>query len=142
MFVGDTFRDIGSVKKKHNSAFWTIISSHFFKENKRTVTVISKRYVRMTEKCNYLNSKKLKWVICGSIRMETQTTRIFMNLLREHIPERIISLRGDLQWPAHSPDLAPYDCFLWDYLKTLVDTNRLKTLNQLKDKIFVLLLST
>jgi len=39
------------------------------------------------------------------------TARTSMNLLREHFPKRLISLRGDLQWSAHSPDLDPCDFF-------------------------------
>lgn len=38
--------------------------------------------------------------------------RTSMNLLREHFPGRLISLWGDFQWPARSPDLAPSDFFL------------------------------
>ena len=51
------------------------------------------------------------------------------------LPERPISLKGDLQWPARSPDLAPCDYSLWDYFKSLVYTNRPRTLGQLKDNI-------
>lgn len=58
-----------------------------------------------------------------------------MNLLREHFPGRLISLQGDFQWPARSPDLAPCDFFLWGYLKSLVYTERPKTLAQLKNNI-------
>ena len=32
-------------------------------------------------------------------------------------PGRLISLRGDVEWPARSPDLSPCDVFLWGYLK-------------------------
>uniref|UniRef100_A0A2S2QCG2 Uncharacterized protein n=1 Tax=Sipha flava TaxID=143950 RepID=A0A2S2QCG2_9HEMI len=58
-----------------------------------------------------------------------------MNVLREHFPERLISLRGDLQWPARSPDLAPCDFFPWGYLKSLVYTDRPRTLRHLKNNI-------
>ena len=63
------------------------------------------------------------------------TARTSIYLLREHFPERLISLSGDLQWPARSPDLAPCDYFLWSYLKSLVYTNRPRTLCQLKNNI-------
>ena len=39
------------------------------------------------------------------------TSRASMAVLREHFPERLISIRGDLEWPARSPDLAPCDFF-------------------------------
>jgi len=35
-------------------------------------------------------------------------------VLREMFPGRLISLRGDVGWPARSPDLSPCDFFLWD----------------------------
>ena len=55
--------------------------------------------------------------------------------LGEHFPERLISLRGDLPWPARSPDLTPYDYFLWGYLKSIVYADCLRTLAHLKDNI-------
>ena len=63
------------------------------------------------------------------------TARMSMELLREHFPERLISLRGDLLWPARSPDLAPCDFFLWGYLKSIVYADRPQTLLHLKDNI-------
>lgn len=38
--------------------------------------------------------------------------RTSMSQLRENFPGRLIYLRGDLQWSAHSPDLTPCDCIL------------------------------
>ena len=43
-----------------------------------------------------------------------------LGLLREMFPGRLISLRGDVGWPALSPDLSPCDFFLWGYLKEKV----------------------
>ncbi|XP_023724523.1 codanin-1 isoform X3 [Cryptotermes secundus] len=63
------------------------------------------------------------------------TARTAMRVLWERFPRRLISLRGDLQWPARSPDIAPCDCFLWGYLKSLVYTDRPRTLAQLKENI-------
>ena len=56
-------------------------------------------------------------------------------LLREHFSGRLISLRGDLPWPARSPDLAPCDFFLWGYLKSIVYSDRPRTLAHLKTNI-------
>jgi hypothetical protein len=41
------------------------------------------------------------------------------------LPNRWIGRAGAvdeewLKWPPHSPDLAPYDCFLWSYVKEQV----------------------
>ena len=58
-----------------------------------------------------------------------------MAVLREHFPERLISIRGDLEWPARSPDLTPCDFFLWGFLKSRVYVNRPRTLQDLKTNI-------
>ncbi|KAG5317980.1 TC3A transposase, partial [Pseudoatta argentina] len=58
-----------------------------------------------------------------------------MNLLRQRFPDRLISLRGDLPWPARSPDLSPCDFFLWGYLKSLVYVDRPRTIDHLKNNI-------
>lgn len=42
---------------------------------------------------------------------------ISMDILRLIFPGRLISLQGDIAWPAHSPDLKPCDHLLWGYLK-------------------------
>lgn len=63
------------------------------------------------------------------------TSRVSMGVLRAAFPERLISLRGDVNWPARSPDLAPPDFFLWGYLKSLVYQNRPNTLDDLRNNI-------
>ena len=40
-----------------------------------------------------------------------------MAVLREHFPERLISIRGDLEWPARFPDLVPCDFFSMGFFK-------------------------
>jgi hypothetical protein len=50
-------------------------------------------------------------------------------------PGKLISMRGDVGWPAHSPDLAPCDFFLCGYLKSKVYTHRPENLQALKDAI-------
>ena len=51
------------------------------------------------------------------------------------VPRHLISLRGDIGWPAHSPDLNSCDFFLWGYLKLKVSSNRPQSIEQLKDAI-------
>ena len=58
-----------------------------------------------------------------------------MNGLSQMFPGRLISLRGDVNWPARSPDLAPCDFFLWGYLKSMVYINRPNTLEDLINNI-------
>lgn len=56
-----------------------------------------------------------------------------MDFLREHFPERLILLRGDLEWPPWSPDLSPFNYFLWSYLKSKVYIDKLRTLEALSE---------
>ena len=56
-----------------------------------------------------------------------------MEFLREAFPDRLISLRGDLNWLARSSNLAPCDYFLWGYLKSLVYNDRPQTLEDLQN---------
>ena len=58
-----------------------------------------------------------------------------LGLLREMFPGRLISLRGDVGWPARSPDLSPCDFFLWGYLKEKVFKHRPRSLEDLKERI-------
>ena len=41
-------------------------------------------------------------------------------LLREKFPDRVISRRGDNNWPPRSCDLTPCDFFLWGHVKDKV----------------------
>jgi len=50
-------------------------------------------------------------------------------------PGRLISLRGDMEWPARSPDLSQCDVFLWGYLKEEVFKHRPQSLEDLKERI-------
>ena len=47
----------------------------------------------------------------------------------------LISLRGDIGWPARSSDLTPCDFFLWGFIKAKVYARRLGTIEQLKEAI-------
>jgi len=63
------------------------------------------------------------------------TTRRSLGILREIFPSRLISLGGDIGWPARSQELIPCDFFLWGYLKAEVYKNRSQTLKALKEVI-------
>jgi len=47
----------------------------------------------------------------------------------------LISLPGDIGWPARSPDLTQCDFFLWGYLNAKVCARRPGTVEQLKEAI-------
>ena len=61
------------------------------------------------------------------------TSRTSMAVLREPFPERLISIRGDLESPARYPDLTPCDFFF--FFKSRVYVNRPRTLQNLKTNI-------
>jgi hypothetical protein len=50
-------------------------------------------------------------------------------------PGRLLSPRGDITWPARSPDLAACDFFLWGHLKAEVCKHRPRTTDELKAAI-------
>ena len=47
----------------------------------------------------------------------------------------LLSLGGDVQWPAQSPNLDICDFFLWGFLKSWVYKNRPSTTEELKNAI-------
>lgn len=114
-----------------------IIGPYFFEENERAVTVNSERYVNMIENFFVPNLEEIdaEDVWFQQDGATAHTARIAMRVLRENFPGRLISLRGDLPWPARSPDLAPCDFYLWGYLKSIVYTDRPRTLAHLKANI-------
>ena len=114
-----------------------IIGPYFFEEDEHAVTVNLARYLAMIEEffLPQLEEMDLGDVYFQQDGATAHTARTVMEFLREHYDGRLISLRGDLQWPARSPDLAPCDFFLWGYLKSIVYVDRPRTLGQLKDNI-------
>ena len=63
------------------------------------------------------------------------TAKNSMNVLRDLFPSHVISLRGDIGWPARSPDLFPCDYFRWGHLKAEVYNLRPTTIDELKAAI-------
>ncbi len=63
------------------------------------------------------------------------TAGISISLLKQWFPSRLISRRGNVEWPARSPDLAPCDFFLWGYLKEKVYRHRPQSIQDLKKAI-------
>ncbi|XP_039294955.1 uncharacterized protein LOC120353834 [Nilaparvata lugens] len=118
-----------------------VIGPYFFEDDNITVTVTSERYVTMLQ--TFLQPKLEELAEeqdLGEIWFQqdgatAHTARISMDLLREMFPGRLISLRGDVKWPARSPDLSVCDFFLWGYLKEKVFKHRPHTLEELKEKI-------
>ena len=112
--------------------------SYFFEEDNVTVTVNSDRYCEMLEtflrpKLNMLQDMGNVWFQQNGAT--AHTSRRAMGILREMFPGHLISLRGDIGWPASLPDLNPCDFFLWGYLKTKMYIKRPGSIEQLKDAI-------
>ncbi|GJQ78555.1 hypothetical protein Trydic_g11666 [Trypoxylus dichotomus] len=55
--------------------------------------------------------KNWTWGTSGSGRATAHISRMSMGLLGEWFPERLLSIRGDLEWLVRSPDLARCDFF-------------------------------
>ena len=111
---------------------------YFFEEDNVTVTVNSDQYCEMlqtflTPKLNMLDDMDNVWF--QQDRETTHTSRHAMGISREMFPGHLISLHGDISWPAHSPNLNPCNFFLWGYLKSKVYINRPGSIEQLKDAI-------
>ena len=118
-----------------------VVGPYFFEEEEVTVTVNSTRYVSMLR--NFLQPKLDEIVEehgLGDLWFQqdgatAHTARISLDVLREMFPGRLVSLRGDVGWPARSPDLSICDYFLWGYLKDKVFRSRPHTLAELKERI-------
>lgn len=114
-----------------------IIGPYFFEENDRAATVTSARYLNMIQTFFFteLEQMNLDDIWFQQDGATAHTARVCMDVLRDRFPGRLISKRGDLNWPARSPDLAPCDFFLWGYLKSIVYNDRPRTLEALKANI-------
>lgn len=58
--------------------------------------------------------------------------------LERHFRNRVISGRGNILWPARSPDLTPADFFLWGYVKSTIyrfEDDRANNLDELRIEI-------
>ena len=89
------------------AVLFSIWGPYFFEEDV-TVTVNSDRYCEMLKiflrpKLNMLHNMENAW-----FQQDGATAHTFqraMGILREMFPGHLISLRGDISWSIHSPDL-------------------------------------
>ena len=117
-----------------------VIGPYFFEEGDTAAAINSDRYVKMLVKFLQPKLIDLGLMTSGNLWFQqdgatAHTARKSMDVLRQMFPSRLLSLRGDIQWPARSPDLSPCDFFLWGYLKERVYKNRPKTIRELKATI-------
>jgi len=59
-----------------------------------------------------------------------------MRVLNEMFSARVISRRGNIEWPTRSADLNACDFFLWGYLKSKVYEKKPRTTVDLKQNIW------
>jgi hypothetical protein len=117
-----------------------VIGPYFFEDEAgRAVTVNSARYTEMLRIFLELDLQRLG--------VETQTVwfqqdgamahsvGIAMRALNEMFPARVISRRGNIEWPARSPDLNACDFFLWGYLRSKVYEKKPRTTEDLEQNI-------
>jgi hypothetical protein len=114
-----------------------VIGPYFFEEGGAKVSVTVHRYVEMLEtflrpKLDDVDTEHVWFQQDGAT---AHTERRSLGVLREMFPGRLISLRGDVEWPARSPDLSPCDFFLRGYLKEKGFKHRPGSLEDLKEKI-------
>jgi len=90
------------VRNIENRGHWSLL----FDEDDRVVTANSERYVAMIQE---FFAPALEELNAGLVWFQqdgatAHTARKSMAVLREMFPGRLISLRGDISWPARSPD--------------------------------------
>ena len=117
-----------------------IIGPYFFEDERgRTVTVNSERYVEMLDNFlllelqNFRGYNQRTWFQQDGATSHTSNTSL--PRVREIFPQKLISRRGDINWPPRSPDSTPMDFFLWGYLKSKVYADKPTSLDHLKENI-------
>ena len=67
----------------------------------------------------------------------SHTSNMSREWLKKNFGKRVISLKTDLEWAPHSPDLSPPDFFPWGYLRDRVYASKPTTISELKSNIKV-----
>ena len=94
---------------------WECGDHIFFEEDGKNVSVTSDRYVKMLQ--DFVRPKHLELENVGRIWFQqdgatAHSARKSMDCLKEIFGDRVISLRGNVGWPARSQDLSPCNFFL------------------------------
>ena len=106
-------------------------------EQGEAVTVNSDRYRAML---NEFLFTKIKEEDIGNICFQQDgptchTTDTTLDVLRPVFEDHIISRRADVVWPPRSCDLTPLYYYLWGAVKDKCYTDKLETIDALKDNI-------
>lgn len=117
-----------------------LIGPYLF-ENSRghAVTVNTDRYVEMLQEflrptlAGLQEYNSLTWFQQDGATCHTSNAS--MQVVQAMFPGKVISKRGNIEWPPRSPDLSPPDFFLWGFLKNKVYSNKPRTITALKENI-------
>jgi len=95
-----------------------VIGPYFFEDEAgRAVTVNSVRYTEMLRTFLELELQRLdaenQTLLFHQDGATAHTARTAMQVLSEMFPVRLISRRGNIEWPARSLDLNACDFLLW-----------------------------
>ncbi|KAF2357472.1 hypothetical protein FHG87_011770 [Trinorchestia longiramus] len=115
-----------------------IIGPYFFENDVgNAVTVTGERYrnIISTFLEPQLEARHLRNIWYQQDGATNHTARETIILLNRLFPQKLISQRGDANWPPRSPDLTIHDFYLWGYLKGKVYINEPTTIAQLKRNI-------
>lgn len=117
-----------------------LIGPYFFENSSgQALTVNTERYVKMLKDflrptlAGLQEYNSLTWFQQDGATCHTSNAS--MEVVKEMFPGKVISKRGDIEWPPRSPDLSPPDFFLWGYLKNKVYSNKPETITALKENI-------
>lgn len=79
----------------------------------------------------------IEWLYGVRLLLKALTTRQSKGFMREKFRGRLISLLGgNLNWHARSPDLTPWDLFLWKYFSIEVFKYNPRALEELKTDLW------
>lgn len=116
-----------------------VIGPYFFEEDGRAVTVNAQRYQRMLREFLVPELRRRGLSRCRLYFQQDGATCHTSNEsiaeVKRLFPGKVISKRGNVDWPPCSPDLSACDFFLWGYLKNKVYIHKPRTLDELKDAI-------
>jgi len=120
--------------------FWVggVIGPYFFENAAgNAVTVNGVRYRDMITNFLWeeLNGIDLEDIFFQQDGATCHTADETMQLLQTKFHGRVISRRGDVNWPPRSCDLTPLDFSLWGFLKGKVYANDPQTIPELKEEI-------
>ncbi|GFW10828.1 uncharacterized protein TNCV_4919471 [Trichonephila clavipes] len=120
-------------------ALWAggIIGPYFSKNDGHNVTVNGDRYRAMVTIffILQLNNHDVRELWFQQDGATCHTARATIDLLKDMFGDRLISRFECVDWPPRSCDLTPLDYFLWGYVKSLVNADKLKTLDHSEDNI-------